>query len=364
MRVLHLIQNLNYGGMEKLLTDLSRGLANDRVQTHVLVLQYRGRFARDLAPFAGVHEAGAMSRLSMVWPRRLALDIEAIRPDIVHTHSGVWHKGSLAARVAGVPKVVHTDHGRTPPDPWMNRVLDRLGSSRTDVVVAVSDALAEQLRISGVVSRSTDVRVIRNGVDTSRFKPGTAVPTLRTELGFEAEAPIIGTVGRLEPVKAYDVLIRAIAQTGEARPELLIVGDGSERRSLEVLADRFGVSRRVHFLGWRDDIQELLGIFTVFAMSSRSEGTSISLLEAMSSGVCPVVTDVGGNRAVLGEGLEHRLVPPDDSAALARALGAACRDTEARQRDAGRARTRVERHFSLDRMVADYLDLYLDLHQT
>jgi glycosyltransferase involved in cell wall biosynthesis len=114
----------------------------------------------------------------------------------------------------------------------------------------------------------------------------------------------------------------------------------------------------VHFIGWRNEIRSLLSAFTLFTMSSRSEGTSISLLEAMSSGLCPVVTDVGGNRAVLGEHLSHRLVPAGDTCALSSAWRDVLCDSTRRRDDAASARTRVETAFGLRVTIAEYEALY------
>ena len=156
-------------------------------------------------------------------------------------------------------------------------------------------------------------------------------------------------------------MIRAFAEIPEGprdRPVLVVAGDGSERAALGALAAGLGVADRVHWLGWRDDTVSLLGAFTLFTMSSRSEGTSISLLEAMSAGLCPVVTDVGGNAAVLGPRLAHRLVPSETPAALSAALVDCLMDSEARERDARLARGVVVDRFGSETMVARYADLY------
>jgi hypothetical protein len=136
LRILHVVQNLNYGGMERVLADLIQGLDRDRFDLHVLTLQYRGRFSAGLERFATLHQAPPLPRFTMVFPGRLASVLAAVAPHIVHTHSGVWYKGALAARAAGVPRLMHTEHGRKSPDPWTDRIVDRLASRRTDVVVA------------------------------------------------------------------------------------------------------------------------------------------------------------------------------------------------------------------------------------
>jgi glycosyltransferase involved in cell wall biosynthesis len=362
-RVLHVIQNLNYGGMERLLADIVAEVSPERFESHVLVLDFFGRFAQGLEPHATLHRAGRMSPLSMVRPASLIRQIRAIAPDVVHTHSGVWYKISLAARGAGVPRLIHTDHGRASPDPLHARMLDSLAARRTDVVVAVSEALAQQLAAT-VVRGATPIEVVRNGVDTELHRPRADTGRIRLELGVGAEVPIVGSIGRLEPIKGYDVMVDAFARLlaqwpgGEA-PRLVIAGDGSQRQRLLHAAREHGIAEQVHLLGWRDDVHDLHSAFTLFTMSSRSEGTSVSLLEAMSAGLCPVVTDVGGNAAVLGGALRHRLVPPEDPEALAAAWRDVLLRRDRSEQDGAAARQRVIEAFSLAAMVERYQQLYL-----
>lgn len=362
VRVLHVIQNLNYGGMERLLANLARSADPERFESHVLVLQYLGHFAAGLDEVATLHTAEPLPRYSMFWPRPLIRQIRDIAPDVVHTHSGVWYKATLAARRAGVPHLVHTEHGRRRPDPWQHRFWDGLASKRTDLVVAVSEALREQLAVT-VVRHPERIRVIPNGVDTEVHRPCPDSGAIRRELGIPTEVPIIGSIGRLEPIKGYDVMVRAFAEL-RARwqhgptPVLVIAGNGSERSRLEGLVAQLQLRGAVRLLGWRNDIAELHESFTLFTMSSRSEGTSMSLLEAMSSGICPVVTAVGGNPAVLGEELGHRLVPSEDPGTLAATWRDALLDQTRRADDAKRARRRVQDEFGIKAMTRAYELLY------
>ncbi|HJU65597.1 MAG TPA: glycosyltransferase [Gemmatimonadaceae bacterium] len=210
IRVLHIIQNLNYGGMERLLADIVRQADAERFESHVLVLQYLGRFAQGLEGRAGLHTADRLSKWSMLWPGPLVRNIRAIAPDVVHSHSGVWYKASMAARLAGVPLVVHTEHGRQPDESWKARLVDRLAARRTDVVVAVSELLRSQLIEKGISSPS-QTRVIINGVDTETFRPRADSGRIRRERALSPAAPIIGSIGRLEHVKGYDIMVEAFA---------------------------------------------------------------------------------------------------------------------------------------------------------
>ena len=141
----------------------------------------------------------------------------------------------------------------------------------------------------------------------------------------------------------------------------MIGGEGSERSALERQIEELGLRERVHLLGWRNDIHDLLSAFSLFTMSSRSEGTSISLLEAMSAGLAPVVTDVGGNSAVLGDGLSHCLVPFGDTQALAEAWSRTLATSDGQRADGDLARNRVVNVFGLRAVVQRYEQLYLRL---
>lgn len=368
IRVAHVIQNLNFGGMERVLHNLARTLPGRGVEIHVVVLQYHGQFAEGLEQHATLHQVSPMGRLSMLWPTQLVTTLRGIAPDVVHSHSGVWLKAARAARQAGVPALVHTEHGRPDTIAFADRWLDRRAAGITNVIIAVSDALASTLRRQ--TSRcDSQVRVIINGVDVEQVRPAEDLATQRAALGLPVEATLIGSIGRLEPVKNYGLALRALAALRRmgsgAHPWLILAGDGTERASLEQQARDLGVSDRVQFLGWRTDAEQLYRAFDLFTLPSRSEGTSISLLEAMSSGVCPVVTDVGGNRAVLGSGLAQLLVPDDDAMAMA-SMWQRMLDAPAARANAGRqARQRVIESFSLERMVAMHESLYRELaHST
>ncbi len=370
IRVLHIVNDLNHGGLERVVADIARRTDASRFETHVLALQFMGHFGEGLDAFATLHVADPMRRLSMVYPRALTHQLRSIAPDVVHLHSGVWYKASAAASLAGVPLKIYTDHGRQHPDPWINRAVDRRASRHTDVVVAVSSDLKNTL--AKFVYFPSRLRVIRNGVDTDRYTPQSDDHDFRRELGIGLNTPIIGSTGRLEPVKGYDVLISAFARllgswTESPKPVLVLVGDGSARGDLERDARALGIADSVHFAGWRRDIERMTRAFTIFSMSSHSEGTSMSLLETMSTGVCPVVTDVGGNATILGPDLSHRLVVPADPNALAAALSRALLDHPSRDRDAVIARRRVVQDFGLDAMVHSYESLYstaIDTHRS
>ncbi len=365
VRVLHILQNLHYGGMERVINEIVKHVDAQRIESHVMGLQYLGRFADDLAGKASLHTGGKSWRgWSMLWPRSLIKQISQIQPDVVHSHSGVWYKASLAAYYAGVPKIIHTDHGRTFPVSRLTRFTDALAIKRTQHFVAVSEALAAQL-LEVNKNFAAIQQVIINGVDTRRYQPADNAAAQRSALGIPAENMVIGSIGRLEHVKGYDTVLDAYAlllkqwPVEQPIPYLLIAGDGAARATLEAQIVALGLQSTVRLLGWRDDIQALLASFDVYTMGSRSEGTSVSLLEAMCCGLCPVVTDVGGNSAVMGELLKHCLVPAEDPQALSRAWHQLLTDENRRYQDGLTARKIVLEQYSVQKMVDAYQCLYL-----
>lgn len=363
IRVLHIINNLNYGGMERVVADLVRGTDPSRFDKHVLALSYLGRFSKGLENAGTLHVAEPASRWSFLWPRTLASQIQRIAPDVVHTHSGVWYKASLAARLAGVHRLIHTEHGRPTPDPWQRKFVERMAAKRTDFIVAVSAPLAAYHRAEWIVPGRHKIHTILNGVDTAAYRPRPDPGRVRREFGVDSTTPVLGSIGRLQMIKGYDVMIEAFRRLhaeweNGPIPVLVLSGEGVERRHLETMVESYRLRDRVRFLGWRDDVHDLHATFTLFTLASRSEGTSISLLEAMSAGLCPVVTTVGGNADILGKELRHRLVPPEDPIALAYAWKKTLQDVAVRTLDAQTARSRVIAEFSLDAMVRSYEQLY------
>lgn len=365
LRVLQVVLDLEAGGLERLVADLVRRFDPATIESHVLALRFLGRYAEGLEGVAALHTGRPLPPWSMIYPGPLIEQIREIAPDVVHTHSGVWYKGSLGARLAGVPAIVHTDHGRQHPDPWADRIVDRWAARRTDRVIAVSEVLGAQLART-VVTDSSRIRVIINGVDTSLYRIRESNGRLRTELGLSPDTPLIGSLGRLDHIKGYDVMVESFAAFQRIRspgpaPVLLIAGDGPDRVAIESLIAERGLTGQARVLGWRSDVHDLLASLTLFTLTSRSEGTSVSLMEAMSSGLCPVVTRVGGNADVLGPDLAHRLVPSERPADIAEGWKKALADPALRTHDAHVARARVVERYSLDRMVREYAEVYQEL---
>lgn len=363
LRVTQIVFDLDGGGMETLVQSMADTWAGTELEMSVITLSGRiGRTGEAVRNRVDqFHVLGLTRGLSMIAPTQLVRAIRATRPDVVHLHTGAWYKSALAARLAGVPRVVYTEHGREHDDPLLARWQDRLASRWTDAVVAVSRRLHDYL-IRTVGVRAERVVTIPSGVDTARFSPGTASTALRESLGIPTGALVLGSVGRLERVKAYERLVGVYAALRRRAPQvplvLVLFGDGAERDVIAREADRLGVRDGVRLPGWTESPVDGYRLLDVFAMTSRSEGMSVSLMEAMACGACPVVTDVGSNADVLGETLTRHVVPDGDADALLATLTECLASAGTRRAAGARARDAAVARHGLMQMLDAYERLY------
>jgi glycosyltransferase involved in cell wall biosynthesis len=283
---------------------------------------------------------------------RLIRSLCRLQPDILHTHNPHPHLvGSLAAAVLRHPIVINTKHGRNTPEVRRAVLANRFAAMLSTYLVAVSsDATQVAMQIERVPRRK--VRTIHNGIDLEKFP----FPDRRRQAG-----PVRAIhVARLNAIKDQRSLLEAVRFAVDRVPEfrLTIVGDGPMHDELLALQAALGLQRNVAFLGERHDVPALLAEADLFVLSSLKEGLSLTLLEAMAMGLAVVATDVGGNREVVIPGKTGVLVPSRSPEKLADAIVDLVRRPETVRAMGRRGREWVEQHFSLDRMVEKYEELY------
>ncbi len=294
--------------------------------------------------------------------------MRSMRPDIVHTHMAkAGTVGRLAARLTGVPMVIHTYHGHvfhgyfSPRKTRVFLTIERALGRATNRIVVVGESQRDEIAGYGIAPPRKLVP-IRLGLELERFLDAERLRgELRAELGIAAHVPLVGIVARLVPIKAHEDFVRAAGVVREALPEtqFLIVGDGERRAELEQLVDHLGLRPSVRFLGWRQDLPRVYADLDVVALASRNEGSPVALIEALASARPVVSTAVGGVPEVVVPGETGLTVPPGDPRALAGAIVQLLQD-ESRAAELGaRGRQHVYPRYASTRLVEDMRDLYL-----
>jgi glycosyltransferase involved in cell wall biosynthesis len=359
--VAHILSSFDMGGQERVAFDLaaSQMRAGYRVTALSLAPPPDGPLAAEFRAAGASVERVARPRpgVDPMLVLRLGRWLRKNRVDLAHTHNRMaLIYGAPAARLAGAA-VVHTKHGNNPKG-GTRLLAGNLAARFVHAFVAVSPETAEFARSRHEVDERR-LSVIPNGVELGRFHPDPAArERVRAELGIDAGAWIVGTVGRVAVEKNQELLLRAVAPLLRPATRLVVAGDGPLLPSLSRLAAELGVAAFVSFLGVRRDVPEVLNAFDAFVLSSSTEGLPLVIPEAMATGLPVVSTSVGGIPTVIDEGVTGFLVPAGDEAAL--------RDRIARLRDdpgfaracGGRARAVAIARYSAERMQRDYIELY------
>jgi glycosyltransferase involved in cell wall biosynthesis len=289
------------------------------------------------------------------------------RPHIVHTHTAKGGAlGRIAARLCGVPIIVHTFHGHvfegyfSKPATQAILAIERGLARVTDAVVTISPRQQADITRRFRIAPASKTHVIPLGFDLCRFDSLAGHRgALRAELGC-GQAPIVSIVGRLTAIKDHPLLFRAIRAVPEAR--LCVVGGGEGEGRLRELARELGLGDRIRFMGFRNDLERILADTDIVALTSANEGTPVALIEALAAGCSIVATDVGGVADVLENGQWGRLVGERTPLAIATALKASLSELPSRSAEAIVAGQRYARtKFGIDRLVRDHVALYESL---
>lgn len=303
--------------------------------------------------------------LATIW--KLYRLLRRIRPDIVATHTAkAGFVGRVAARLAGVPVVVHTFHGHvfhgyfSPLKTRLFLALERFAARLSDTIIALTPGQRDELANTYRIAPTSKFTVMDLGLDLGTFAAAQRRPgTFRRAWGVAEDAPLISIVGRLAPVKNHALFLRAAVEVRAALPgaRFALVGDGELRTELEAQVDALGLRDAAFFTGWQKDVVPNYADSDVLVISSVNEGTPFTVIEAMATG-CPVVsTAVGGVPDFLNHGELGALVPSGDAAALAAAIIRSVQHPA----NAEALRATIVERYSIDRLVRDLDALYRDL---
>jgi L-malate glycosyltransferase len=361
---MQLVLSLSPGGTERLVIEIVRALAG-RIDFVVCCLDEPGEWANEVEALQV--PVVVLSRRPGFRPR-LALDLarvmKAHQIDVVHCHHySPFVYGVLALLLRPATQLVFTEHGKlsgagpSRKRRWVNPLLSR----RRGHLRAVSADLRRHMLDEGF--QPGRLSVLYNGIDPGERPSNADRHAARQALGLPHDALVVGTAGRLDPVKNLDLLLHthAALTATHQHARTVIVGDGPERAALEAKAAELGIGDSVCFAGYRSDVRSLIPAFDVFLNCSAYEGVSLTILEAMAAALPVVATPVGGNPEVVVD-QDTGLLIPASAAALADAVKSLAIDERRRGAMGEAGRRRVEQHFSMARMVEEYANLYFGLN--
>lgn len=359
--ILHVLAPAPFGGLESVVRLLATGHAARGHHVSIAAI-----VDDDSHPFVlALREAGvpvttiiARGRNYRAQRRAMAELLRVRRPDVLHSHGylpDILHLG--VARALGIPAVT-TLHGFTSTD-WKLRLYERLqcrAASRASAAVAVSHGIAERLRRAG--TPESRLHLIPNAYAPA--ERGLRRDEARTQLGLDAQRTYVGWIGRLSHEKGPDVMVEAMSRLTHPDAVLVFIGDGTDRVALEERVRARGLGDRVRFLGVVPDAGLLVRAFDVLALSSRTEGTPMTILEAMAAETPIIATRVGGVPDVLTEH-DALLVAPERPDLLASAIATALTDQDAARARATSALARLHSAYAVEPWLLHYEQLYTSL---
>lgn len=362
-RVLHVIGGGEVGGAEELVLTLMKLLDPDKYQPFLLCLCE--------GPFAGL--AAAQGFPARIIAMKHRLDLSTVDPlrqyireqhiDLVHTH-GV--RANLVARLAaareGVP-VVTTVHSvlrydyDLPVKSFLASFLTRLTNKHSDKFIAISGAIAAEIRQMGVPEDK--IVIIHNGLDTGKFSPPRNAGEVKRELELDLQRQTITMIARLHPVKGHEYFLRAARKIIDAgfKAQFLIIGEGIHRQRIEQQVRELGLADVVRMPGYYSSVEDIYGISDLLCVPSVMEGLGLVVLEAMYFNVPVVASNIGGIPEIVSDQVDGLLVEPRDDEGLARAMMSILADTDLATRLTTKAQEKVNQ-FTLQNMAQKVEQVY------
>lgn len=365
LRILHVTLYVDIGGLEKIIFEMGNFFVEQGHEIEVLCLReinhdYLKNLDGEKIP---IHLIRKKNRFDLLYHYKVANFIRKRKFDVVHAHSGCFWDAAVFSLFAGVNKYIFTAHGLPIKNGIKSRLEDIIAGFRADHIIAVSAEIEQTMKQSLFLCNKKIITII-NGINTDVYS-AIKVENEKERLLQKYQLPLnhlrVGTVGRFAPEKNYQMLLKAFSHllgNSNKKIALLMVGSGRMEKELKKLAIDLGIEKEVYFMGVQHKIHEILPLLDVFVLSSLTEGTSISLLEAQSCCVPAVVTDVGGNGFVIEDGKSGLLCRVDDVHAMVDCLNKFLENREFAFQCGRNGRKRIKNIFSLNVMASKYEQLY------
>ena len=380
IKIIHIITRLDKGGSSRILLDIAKTLDKEKFCVKIisgLTLDAQEDLDRfSLETGVEIIFVSSLRRdinifLDIAALFRIRLILKEEKPDIVHLHtSKAGFLGRIAAKFTGVPAVIYMPHGHIFYG-YTNFVLtkiyiilERFAARLCDAIITLSDVEARDFLARNIAGKDKFL-TIHNGIDLKNYQviDTNRLEKLKNEVKLEPNTPVITVISRLEPVKGLEVFIQALAEVAKIIPKFtaLIVGSGSLRKSLQMKAKALNLEGKVKFLGYRDDIKEIISLSDIIVNPALNEGFGLVILEAQALGKAVLATRVGGVPEVIIDNQTGILVPAGDSKSLAAGIIRILQDTGLAARLATEAKKRIELEFSKEKMISQLVELYFKL---
>ena len=366
-KIMHVLPTMNRcGGAEQLVYKMAHSMRNNDSFPVVWCIDSLGDLAlllrKEGASVFHRKQKGSLD-VGLIWWMAGIAKRENI--SVIHAHMyNAFEHSVPAAVLAGRISVVYTVHGRLYPEKrdFRRRLMYPLWSMGVDRFVSISEKTKESM-VHYDFHPEKKIQVIHNGIEFTPKNDSSDTLGMRSSLGLDGKAPIMGTAARMEDIKNIPMMLRAFQRVLGLYPNacLLLAGDGSKLGELKTIARQMEISDNVLFLGQRSDLDVIYPLLEVFLLSSYTEGISVSLLEAMCCGIPAVVTRVGGNPEITIDGKTGFLVPSDDDALMAEKILMLLSNRAIAEELGRNGRVRALDHFSFSGMMDKYLCLYRSL---
>jgi len=364
IKILHVTFNMGIGGTERVILQLINGLDSDCYECSILCIDGEiGSIGNSLQEkgiqIISYNRKDGFDASLILYLHRL---IKQQQFNVLHCHQYTPYFYGALSSIFTKCKVIFTEHGRFYPDrySWKRRIINQILYLTTDSITTISKATKDALiRYEWMPKKA--ISVIYNGIEPAQCSSQTY--ELKKELRINEEDLLLGTISRLDPVKNQKMMIDAFYEVNKAKAntKLLIVGDGPSRERLEKHAIKLKLDNSVIFTGFQTSPDEYLALMDVFLLSSFTEGTSISLLEAMSLGKPSVLTDVGGNSEVIDNGTHGFLTQSNDVLQFSDKILTLLMDNNLRAKLGDNSKVRFLNTFGIKIMIDTYQQLYQKL---
>ena len=366
---MHIVPNLNTGGMENGVVNLCNGHNRRYFKPYICCLNSQGTLKKRLKSDINVDVIGINEGKKILSPLLMAKYLNKIRPHIVHTHgfSGGSYTGIIGAKLAGVPVIINGEHGRFSIKNYQI-IIQKILSKFCSVNLSVSKSLKfEIVRNIGIPTKK--IKVIPNGVDINKFNGAHKIETLKKELNqkyrinFSEKNFIIGCIGSLKTNKNQILLLEALTILNNidiSKKIVLMIGTGPTELLLKRKINELNINNSVFFLGERDDIPNLLSLIDVLVSTSISkhEGMSNVVLEALSSRVPVITTKSVGSTEIVKNNFNGYIIPSGDATELADKISSLFNDQYLMNQFKNNAREFIKNKFTLEKMIENYEKTY------